>query len=71
MSLSSEKTTQEKEKELSGKRYKIISISIQHRKDNGENVSHEMEIDLHHCWMITMKEFKESLGVKNEENSIK
>jgi len=49
-------STEQKEKELEGKRYKIISISIEKRKNEGEVVSHEMEIDLHHCWMTTMKQ---------------
>lgn len=49
---------EQKEKELNGKRYKIISIAIQKRKDMGEDIPFEMEIDLHHCWMLTMKKLR-------------
>lgn len=61
MSLS----TEEKEKELNGKRYKIISSSIKKQKDEGIEISYEMEIDLHYAWMQTMKQIKDSKGVNN------
>lgn len=49
------KTTEQKEKELNGKRYKIISMSIESSKQKGEEISYEMEVDLHHAWLETMK----------------
>ena len=39
------KTTEQKEKELNGKRDKIISISIESSKQKGEEISYEMEIE--------------------------
>ena len=61
MSLS----TREKEKELDGKRYKIIHSSIKQQKDEGIEISHEMEIDLHYAWMQTMKQLKNSKEINN------
>ncbi|MDD2290640.1 MAG: hypothetical protein PHV52_00040 [Aliarcobacter sp.] len=58
---------EEKEKQLNGKRYKVISMAIQKRTQKGEVVSHEMEIDLHYCWMITMKDIKQSIGDKKND----
>ena len=52
---------EQKEKELDGKRYKLISESIKKRRDNGEDIPYELEIDLHYCWMLTINEMKNSL----------
>ena len=52
------KTTQEKEKELNGKRYKIITMSIEKQKKDGVEITHEMEIDLHHAWMRILRMWK-------------
>ena len=57
------KTTEEKEKELNGKRYKIITMSINNRKAEGEEVPHEMEIDLHYAWMETMQSIRKDFGI--------
>lgn len=52
------KTTEQKEKELNGKRYKIISMSIESSKQKGKEISHETEIDLHYAWMETMNQIR-------------
>lgn len=58
------KTTQEKEKELDGKRYKIINLSIEKRKASGDEVSHEMEIDLHYAWKKTILQIKDDFNLQ-------
>ena len=57
------KSTEEKEAELKGKRYKIITASIDKRKADGEEVPYEMEIDLHYSWMKTMQSTKKDLSI--------
>ena len=66
------KTTEQKEKELNGKRYKIISISIESSKQKGEEISYEMEIDLHHTWMETMNQIRKenSIAKKRIEDTV-
>lgn len=66
------KTTEQKEKELNGKRYKIISISIESSKQKGEEISYEMEIDLHHAWMETMNQIRKenSIAKKRIEDTV-
>jgi predicted RND superfamily exporter protein len=66
------KTTEQKEKELNGKRYKIISISIESSKQKGEEISNEMEIDLHHSWMETMNQIRKgnSIAKKRIEDTV-
>ena len=60
--------TKEKEEELNGKRYKIVSMSIQSRRDKGEYISHEMEIDLYHAWMKTLTDIKKDyIEIKEEK----
>ena len=58
-------STREKQKELDGKRYKIIHSCIKKQKDEGIEISHEMEIDLHYSWMQTMKQLKNSKEINN------
>ena len=62
------KTTEEKEAELKGKRYKIITASIDKRKADGEEVPYEMEIDLHYAWMETMQSIKKDFGIDKNIN---
>ena len=62
------KTTEEKEAELNGKRYKIITTSIDKRKAGEEEVPHEMEIDLHYAWMETMKSIRNDFGISKNKN---
>lgn len=54
-------TTEEKEKELNGKRYKVITKGIEKSEEDGEEVSHEMLIDLHYAWYETMKQVRKNL----------
>jgi predicted N-acyltransferase len=58
-------TIEEKEKELNGKRYKIITMGIEKQRADGGEVSHEMEIDLHWCWMETIRQIKSDLHRKD------
>lgn len=51
-------TTKDKAKILNGKRYKIITKSIEKQKANGDNVSYELEIDLHYAWYLTINSLK-------------
>lgn len=57
------KTTEEKEAELNGKRYKIITTSIDKRKAEGEEIPYAMEIDLHYAWMETMQSIRKDFGI--------
>ena len=57
------KTTEEKESELNGKRYKIITASIDKRKAEGEEVPYEMEVDLHYAWMKSMQSIKKDWSI--------
>lgn len=56
-------STKQKEKVLNGKRYKIISESIEKSRTKGEDIPYEMEIDLHHSWHLTITGLKN--GLKN------
>lgn len=60
------KTLKQKEKELNGKRYKIITMSIEKQRKEGGIVPYEMEIDLHHSWMETMSGIRKDFGLKNK-----
>lgn len=62
------KTTEEKEAELNGKRYKTIIASINKRKADGEEVPYEMEIDLHYAWMKTMQSIRKDFGINKDKN---
>lgn len=47
-----------KEKQLNGKRYKIINESINKAKKVGKYFTYEDEIELHYAWMLTFKRIK-------------
>jgi len=56
-------TTQEKDELLKGKRYKMINASIKESREKGEEISFEMEIDLHYAWMETLKSVRKDFGI--------
>lgn len=57
---------QEQEKQLNGKRYKIISKSIEKQKSEGKIIPYEMEISLHYAYKLTMEQVRKDflLGVQ-------
>ncbi|MFK5976920.1 MAG: hypothetical protein QM493_10455 [Sulfurovum sp.] len=56
-------TTAQKEKELNGKRYKVILETIKKSEEKGIELNHEMQIDLHFAWKETMQSIRKDFAL--------